>query len=253
MPARRHVRRPKGPTKTHEIPLPLSDFYKGKKFTIDLARQIFCSECAGHGCMHFKTCSECRGSGVKETIMQLGPGMMVSNRGPCGACASEGRIRGPTCTGCEGKGLINSPKVLEVNIEPGTFVGDVKTFEGMCSDSQEFDKAGDFQLRFVEATEDIDIQRQGINLFHKCEISLAESLLGCKRSIKNHPGFPNLEVDIPCGTINQELICVKAKGMPRPQMAGEFGDLIIGVTIKTNSDERAKLEIHKETLRSIFA
>ncbi len=250
---KRNMRRPKGPTKTHEIPLPLSDFYNGKKFTIDLARQIFCSECSGNGCIHFKTCSECRGSGVKESMIQIAPGMMMGNRGPCGACGAEGRIRGPICSGCEGKGLINSSKVLEVEIKPGTFVGDVKTFEGMCSDSNEFEKAGDFQLRFVEATEDIDIQRQGINLFHKCEINLAESLLGCKRIIKNHPGFANLEITIPCGTINQEYITVKGKGMPRPGVLGEFGDLIIGVTIKTNSDERAKLEIHKDILQNIFA
>jgi molecular chaperone DnaJ len=254
---RRAMRKPKGPNKTQEIPLSLWDFYHGKTIRFQLDRQVFCPDCKGEGCTNWKTCGDCHGAGFKETMMAIGPGMMAVNRGPCGACAGEGRQADGDCRKCDKKGLVSQATTLTVNIQAGAKVGDILTFEGMCSDQKEYEKSGDVLLRLVEAYEELDVHREGTNLVFQTQISLAESLLGCKRGVKNHPGFPEMSVDIPAGTQNGETICVKGKGMSvsggvSAATAQAHGDFLVRVTVKVEEAERKTLENSKAILQSLF-
>ena len=244
------TKRAKGPNKMHEIPLSLHDYYFGKKMRFDLERKVFCKECSGQGCLNWKTCSECRGSGVKETLMQIGPGMMAVNRGPCGACGGEGKSKGNVCKGCDGKMLISEAKVLESEIKAGASVGDIITFEGMCSDQAEFEAPGDVIISLTKADEDLDLVREGTFLRHDCVIGLGESLLGCQRTVKSHPAHSTgLIVNIPAGTQSGEIVVIKGLGM---SCAGGFGDLLVKVTVRTSDAEKKALETHKVILQSIF-
>jgi len=242
-------RKQRGSNKTHDIYLSLHDFYFGKSLRFDLNRQAFCQTCSGHGCINWKSCGDCKGTCVRENLIQIGPGMMAMNRTPCGSCNAEGKTKGAACDPCGGKGLINVSKVLEHQIPAGAAVGDVITFEGMCSDHMDFEKAGDVMIRLLAADEQLDLVRDGAGLYFSCQIGLAESLIGCERLVKSHPGHPELKVVIPCGTQNGEVIITKGLGMP---LAGGFGDLYVKVAVVVDENERKSLSNSKAILQSLF-
>jgi DnaJ-class molecular chaperone len=243
-------KKPKGPNKHHEISLSMADFYNGKKVRIDLDREVFCDDCVGKGYMNFKTCGDCRGSGIKESMIQIGPGMMAVNRGACGSCNGKGRTNGAACGKCKTKGLVNKVKIIDATIEAGSNVGDTLLFPESCSDHQEYEKPGDLIVRLVSAENTLHIYRDGIHIRHECTITLEESLLGCVKKIVGHPGFAALEYTIPPGTQMTEEVRVKTKGMPDKR--GGFGDLIVKVLVSVTPSERQALDKNKTLLQMLF-
>lgn len=248
---RQATKRPKGANKVHELPLSLSDFYLGKKMRIDLDREVFCGPCEGKGFMSVKTCNECRGTGVKENLVQLGPGMMAVNRGACGPCRGEGTLKVNSCGKCSSRGVVAGQKVLPITIVPGSSLGDTIVFAEACSDSQEADKPGDLHIRLTAADEKLDVQRDGVHLRASFSITLTESLVGCVKRVANHPGFTDgLDIPIPAGTQRKEEVILKGKGMPDKN--GGFGDLYVLVDVKVTDGERESLKVHAMALQTLF-
>ena len=139
---------------------------------------------------------------------------------------------------------------MESEIKAGASVGDIITFEGMCSDQAEFEAPGDVIISLTKADEDLDLLRDGSFLRHDCVIGLGDSLLGCSRSVKSHPAHPKgLTVDIPAGTQSGEIVVIKGLGMP---LATGFSDLLVKVTVRASAEEKKALETHKVILQSIF-
>jgi molecular chaperone DnaJ len=249
-------KRPKGPNKMHDIALTLADYYRGRQLRLDLERHVFCNDCVGKGYLNYKTCMDCKGSGVKESLIQLGPGMMAMNRGPCTSCNAEGRTKGKACDTCSTKGLVSEIKTIEITILPGQKQGDILTFEGVCSDHPDYEKPGDMQIRLDVAEEPgLDLVRDGTSLQYACSISLKESLLGCSRTVTSHPGYPEgLLVSIPHGTQSGETIVLEGKGMPLMPFPGStgFGELRLRVTVVAMEAEKKALETHAMALQRLF-
>lgn len=255
--AQKQGKRAKGANKVHELPLSLSDFYLGKKMRIDLDREVFCGPCDGKGYLTVKTCNECRGSGVKETLMQIGPGMMAVNRGPCGSCRGEGTLKTNPCGTCSTRGVVTAQKVLTVTITPGSSLGETIVFPEACSDSQEAEKPGDLHIRLTAADEQLDVQREGANLRASFTITLTESLMGCVKRVLRHPGFTDgLDVVIPAGTQRKEELVLSGKGMPfMPQKPDKntFGDLIVLIDVKVTDTEREALKNNTMALQGLLS
>jgi DnaJ-class molecular chaperone len=82
------------------------------------------------------------------------------------------------------------------------------------------------------------------------------------RTVRSHPGHSGnsgLEVNIPCGTQNGEVIVVKGLGMPIGQstigqtvQGATFGDLYVRVEVTVNEAERKALTNSKAIIQSLF-
>lgn len=251
MPGRSNVRMPKAPPKKTEIPLRLHDFYHGRTFEVKFERQKFCDSCKGEGATSWQTCNDCQGRGRVRQVIQMGPMQMI-NEGPCPPCQGAGRKPSGACYMCGGKKLKNQEKVLDVKIEPGMRPGEVLVFHNECSDDPSFDEPGDVHFVLQEASGDEEWSRKGDDLETLVTLTLGESLLGCSKQLKGHPGFPDgLEINIPQGLTNDELLRIPDKGMSKKAGLG-FGFLICRIRIQISLAEKEILARNKTLLTVMF-
>jgi DnaJ homolog subfamily A member 2 len=239
--------------KVHDLSISLHDYYHGKQLRIQFERQKFCDGCKGSGADTYEQCGNCGGSGVKQQMMMMGPGMNVLMRGPCDACAGAGKRVASACKSCTGKKMKTQEKSLDFKIEPGMRPGEVLRFSNECSDQVEFVEAGDVHINLQEADEDIRFKRLngGDDLQVSTKIGLKESLLGCKERMDTHPGHPQgLVVDIPVGVQNGDVIRIEGEGMPRK--SGGRGALHVTVYVVASDAEKAGLQKGREFVEKIF-
>lgn len=248
----RAVRRPKAPPKITEIPLKLYDYYHGRTFQVKFERQKFCDTCKGQGATSFQSCTTCRGQGVVRQQIQMGPMIMV-NEGPCNDCQGEGKKASGNCYKCSGKKTLPQEKELTVKIEPGMKPGEVLLFEKECSDDPNFDEPGDVHFVLQEAAGDESWIRKGDDLETQLTISLQECLLGCTKQLQAHPGYlQGLDVGIPAGTGNEEILQIPGKGM-RKKGTNEYGILRLRVNVTVNEKDREILQRNKPMIQAMFS
>lgn len=251
MPGR--TKRHKPQPKVHEIPISLFDFYHGKQIKIQFERQKFCNGCKGEGYSSFEGCKTCKGKGVIEQTMMVGPGMFATSRGPCDQCNGKGKTGLSRCSTCNGKKYFNQEKILEIQVEPGMKKGDSLIFSNECSDDPNFLEPGDVHIFFQEADESLDIKRDGINLTASCTISFTQSILGTTYKVKNHPKYKDeFEITIPKGTMNEQVIVVPNEGMPK-RNTKQFGNFLLKVNVVISDFEKKLLETHEKELHEIFS
>ena len=247
---RQRQRRPKAPPKIHEIPLRLSDYYHGRVFQVNSTRQKFCETCKGEGATTFQSCGMCQGRGSVRQIMQMGP-MQVINEGPCGDCQGQGRRPSGSCSGCSGAKFKNQEKSLEVKIKPGMKPGDVIVFQNECSDDPNYDEPGDIHFILQEASGDEGWIRKGDDLETSLTITFVESLLGCSKQLKGHPGYPDgLGLTIPPISLNSEVLKLSDKGMIRKD--GSIGVLYCRLQVIVGPQDRELLIKNKPLVEVIF-
>jgi DnaJ family protein A protein 2 len=239
-PGQGQKRNGKGPGKTQEIPLRLSDYYHGRNLGIKLGRQCFCKICKGSGGASTKPCEPCNGRGQVNQMINMGPIQMMAQT-PCGTCSGKGQQIVGRCSTCSGRGMMPDEKTIDIKVEPGMMPGNTIVFAGLCSDHPGFTEAGDVNVILREAEEDDpDISewtRDGSKLKKTVTISLAEALLGTTKIVKGHPGFQaGLPLEIPVGVQNIWIGTFSGLGMPI-RGTPRFGDALITVLVVPTETE----------------
>ncbi len=253
MPTGPRVRRAKAPSKVHELPLRLADFYHGRTIQMKFERQKFCDGCKGVGAKSFVSCGACQGRGFVEQVVMMGPGMQALTRGPCGSCQGEGKKPGVACTTCNGKKFQSQEKVLDIKIEAGMKVGEMLVFPRECSDNHDYMEAGDVHIILQEADEEGVLKREGDTLHVDFTLSLTECLLGCERIVNGHPGYPEgLPVTLKPGLMTGDVFGVEGKGMPIREKGG-FGSLVCHIAVKVTEQEFEKLSSQSMLIKAIFS
>ena len=161
-----------------------------------------------------KSCSSCRGHGVKVTYRQLGPGMMQQMQTVCPDCSGEGEViaEGDRCKSCKGKKVTSETKIIEVHIDKGMQDGERLTFRGE-GDQKPGIEAGDVVIILgLKPHEKFD--RKGNDLHMKHDLTLTEALCGFT-FVLNHLDGRQLIVK---STPGEVIVPGKVKGIPNEGM-----------------------------------
>jgi DnaJ family protein A protein 2 len=216
-----------------EIKVTLADIYTGKMKNVTYTRQKVCEPCGGKGGKDAKKCGKCKGHGLIEKIVQLGPGFISSQRAPCPDCGGEGMAydKANQCKSCKGQKIVEEERTIEVPVESGcpndhhvSFTGEGNEIPGAL--------AGDLIVKFNVEKHPI-FERKGADLFIKKTISLYEALTGVFFVVEHLDGT---KINIATG--QGEIISpgakkqLKKKGMPYYKDAMGQGNLYIEFTVE---------------------
>ena len=104
-----------------ELRITLENSYNGDMIKLAHTCTRNCSVCDGKGGKNEKICSSCKGKGVVEKLVQLGPGMYQQVRAHCSECGGEGKSMNEKdkCKKCKGERIVHVNKTLDVPIEKG--------------------------------------------------------------------------------------------------------------------------------------
>lgn len=251
-PRRHQQKHAKAPPKIQEIGLTLHDYFFGKKIQLQFGRQKFCDQCKGEGAESFDHCGICSGSGIRQQVIMIGPGMQAMSQGPCGPCRGEGKTPKGQCGKCNGSKFISQEKILHISIEPGMKPGDVMKFPGECSDQHEYEEAGDVHIVMRDAEEKSTMIRKADDLTTTVAVTLQELLLGTQKIVHGHPAHPvGLTVDIPPGVMRGDIVMIKGEGMPRSGTALR-GNLLITIAIELKDAEKDILKRNHAAIKALF-
>jgi len=237
----------RGPNKIHEIGLSLADVYHGKKFTLNMKRETLCGRCSGRGGTRVENCSTCGGRGFRMRGIQMGPIMSMSQE-PCAACGQTGQKVLDECSECRGRKTQERESVLDVQVEPGMKDGDRITFAGQCSESPQFEKPGDVIL-VVRIAESEEWTRRDSDLIYTVEFSLAEMLLGWKRTLTGHPSGRSLDLAFTGDPLREgEVLIFKDLGMP----VKTGGKGVLRLVCRTATDQSRLSDEQRSALKLVW-
>ncbi|KAI8449077.1 hypothetical protein BY996DRAFT_211690 [Phakopsora pachyrhizi] len=216
----------------HRIQVTLEELYVGKTTKIALQKNVICSKCEGRGgkAGAVKSCSTCKGTGVKVVIRQFGP-MVQQLQQTCTDCQGAGEIMNPKdrCKTCSGAKVIKERKILDVHVEKGMKDGQVITFRGEA-DQAPNTTPGDVEIIIEEKPHPV-FKRKDDDLIAEVEVELLTALAGGVIPIM-HLDSRALLVKINPGEVIEPNATklVPENGMPSPRFH-TLGDLILIIKV----------------------
>jgi len=253
----RRKKMPKGPDKTLDIPLTLSDFYKGKDIQMKFHQQRACSTCNATGAQKTETCNACNGQGMRVVMRQIGPGMIQQSIQPCNECSGDGKKITQKCGDCNGKKYKVTEKVLNAHIEPGVPEGEKMRYTGECSDSPEYEQPGDVVLVLLRTGETgkTDFEWNGNDLHMSIMVTMAEALLGFSTVVIGHPSGKDVTLVWDGGKLQNDMTMItKGHGMPIRGKTGEYGDLFVHIEVVSSENDKTYKwsDSERAMLKNIF-
>ncbi|KLJ13385.1 hypothetical protein EMPG_11674 [Blastomyces silverae] len=248
----------KGQNEVQEYSVSLEDLYKGRTVKFSSTKNVICSLCKGKGGKERATpkqCSTCGGAGYKETLVQVGPGMVTQAMAECKVCEGSGSFFQPKdkCKKCKGKQVTEERKLLEIYIPRGAKQGDKIVLEG---EGDQFPNTEPGDIIFhLEEIEHETFRRAGADLMAEIEITLAEALCGFSRVVLKHLDGRGIEITHPKteGAVLRpnQVLKVPGEGMPFKKTDSK-GDLYLAVQIKFPEDGWASDPAALAKLRDIL-
>ena len=149
----------------------LEDIYNGISKTVKITLNKYCIKC-------FTTCTTCKGSGMIQQIMQVGPMTQIFNM-TCNKCGGAKIMNknNKDCKECKGNGTFEVEQTAVLNMPKG-FDSNHTIFEGFGEQPQTpGQKPGNliFEFRLMQHAL---FSKQGNDLYYKHTLTLTESIIG---------------------------------------------------------------------------
>jgi molecular chaperone DnaJ len=215
------------------------------KKTISISKQSTCDICKGTGGKvgtKMNTCTTCAGHGKVEEVRRSILGSFSTTK-ICDVCMGNGKIPAEKCSICHGAGVLRKQKDLDVNIPEGINKGEMLKMTGM-GEAIKSGKTGDLYIK-VNASSHPLYRREGNNLIMDLSIKLTDAVLGMTYRLTTLEGN-TVEVKIPEGINNGEMLRVRGKGVPT---SGGRGDIIIHMEVEIPSKISKKVKEIMERLK----
>ena len=232
------------------VQIPLERVATGGKENVRLRRRQICPTCRGSGAKpgtQPKRCDACGGSGQQVTSRREG-GVSIQQITTCPSCRGRRELIDQPCPDCNGDREVEREETLTVNIPAGVEEGMALRIPGHGLPSPDAGGAVGDLFVVVRTAPDTRFERDGANLWHREEVSVADAVLGASLDIPTLNG--RLKVNVPAGTQPNSVLRLRGKGLP--EFGGKKrGDLYLRVNVrvpeKLGSEER-KLWEHLRTI-----
>ncbi|SCV69125.1 BQ2448_2145 [Microbotryum intermedium] len=175
----------KGNNMVADIEVDLESIYSGDRINFNIARKQICEECEGSGARSAQDiveCKACEGRGIRLVRHQLAPGIYQQVQMHCDHCGGRGKKTLHGCPVCRGQRIVDSQVELTLDIDRGMPEGSEVVFEGEADESPDI-AAGDVIVRVRSKRKLGGFVRKDWNLYWKEPLSLAEALLGFKKTV----------------------------------------------------------------------
>lgn len=212
----------------YNLRVTLEEAYSGLQKTINVPTAVACSSCDGSGAeggAEPTTCPTCSGMG-KVRAQQ---GFFTVER-TCPTCSGLGQIINNPCNSCGGQGRVEKNRALNVNIPAGVETGTRIRLAGEGEAGMRGGPPGDLYI-FIEVAQHELFERDGVNLYCRVPVSMANAALGGSIEVPTIDGGRG-RVQIPAGSQSGRQMRLRNKGMPALR-GGGAGDMFIELAVET--------------------
>ncbi|MDR3053544.1 MAG: molecular chaperone DnaJ [Coriobacteriales bacterium] len=211
--------------------LTLEEVATGVKKEIVYDRLAPCETCHGTGVGEggqTVECENCHGTGRVISIQRTFLGDMQTQT-TCHECGGTGKTIDIPCPDCEGQGRLPDRQHVTIEVPHGIRDSQQLRLSGYGEAGMHGAVAGDLIVT-VRIDPHTTFQRDGDSLHLRVQASIAQASLGSTVKIDGILPKEKVEVPIPAGCQNDQVIKVKGKGMPIFKRESR-GDLYAHVTV----------------------
>ena len=194
----------------------LEEVARGVEKEIVYDRLAPCPDCKGTGLGEngkVVTCPECGGKGRVVSVQRTFLGDMQTAT-TCKKCNGTGSSIENPCPECEGQGRVPDRQRVTVKVPAGIRDGQQLRVGGFGEAGIQGAQAGDLIVTCRVQPHEF-FERDGDDLHGRANISFIQAILGAEIEINGIMPDEKVQVRIPAGCQNEQVVRVKGFGMPR--------------------------------------
>ena len=194
----------------------LEEVARGVEKEIVYDRLAPCPDCKGTGLGEngkVVTCPECGGKGRVVSVQRTFLGDMQTAT-TCKKCNGSGSSIENPCPECEGQGRVPDRQRVTVKVPAGIRDGQQLRVGGFGEAGIQGAQAGDLIVTCRVQPHEF-FERDGDDLHGRANVSFIQAILGAEIEIDGIMPDEKVQVRIPAGCQNEQVVRVKGFGMPR--------------------------------------